>query len=57
MKKFIEAENQIMDDDISSNKSIQTLLVFLFLFFLIAAYLFLWIPNINSMNTEVTTEG
>jgi len=53
MKEFINQENSLISSDISSTMSIQTLLVVIFVFLLILAFLIFWLPKISSMNTEV----
>lgn len=54
MHNFVETENNYMDDDLASTKQLQTLMLSLFLLVLVGVYLMIWLPEISSLNTEVS---
>ncbi|KAL4460692.1 hypothetical protein ABPG72_017168 [Tetrahymena utriculariae] len=53
MEQFTSEENNIVDEDIASTKSIQTLILIFFMLFLTFLFIIFWLRNITSMNTQI----
>lgn len=53
IKDLVELEKQNLTSDMNATQQIQMILLIVFIIILIAIFLFVWLPFLESLNTQV----